>query len=392
MKLIQLRRVDLNLGAVGLLQHQLVVGKSANELRDHRVGHLLDLIENPRVGRQGLQPPHQAGRRELPCGRCGENRVVATIGIRIVGHRLYGGDCALLHLDLSIRVELREVGALRHGDAPSLRSDQELALHLVVGWSTNDVVAVLRRDHRRDLTRLERNQRFLELPDHLSLREDSKRSALSRRTLVLAVRVRKGGEIRRVNPGAKGIDLFLHPGLLRIVHPLCQQENVLGGENLSVRPLALGGKRILDTPALRHDVVPFARLQVGDRRPHHFVDQLGIAERIVVGGGYAEQLIVHPHVRDRLCDRFGGRCAGLTEQRRELVDGELRASGPGDPVGMRVESVLEAGASRECKRREGGNSESPFHSPWCGLTVVRQGAASSMRGQVHRASQLLQVG
>ena len=82
--------------------------------------------------------------------------------------------------------------------------------------------------------------------------------------------------------------------------------------------------------------------------------------------GNAEQLVIDPDVGDRLGDVLPDRSAGLAEQRRELRDRELRASGASNPISVRAERVLQAGASRECKRRDGGNCESAFHIPCAG--------------------------
>ena len=65
---------------------------------------------------------------------------------------------------------------------------------------------------------------------------------------------------------------------------------------------------------------------------------LGSASESLCAAAFAEQLVVHPCVRDRFARsslRTGA--SGLAEQVGELGDGELRAAGALDPVGVSAE-------------------------------------------------------
>jgi len=140
----KLGRIDCDLGAIGLLQHELILHEVADQLHEQRVGRLLDLVEDACLGRKGLEPAQETSCGELARGRRRENGIVAPERIRVVAKRANGRDCGFLYIDFPRLFQLRQVKALSNGDAPPLGSDEELPLDLIVGWAANNMVAELR--------------------------------------------------------------------------------------------------------------------------------------------------------------------------------------------------------------------------------------------------------
>src|SRR5207248_3191478 len=132
--------IDLYLGAVGLLQDQLILYEVANELHEQRVGRLLDLVEDAGLRRQSLQPADEPRGSELSGGRSREHGIVAAIGVRVVAKGARRRDRAFLDLDFPALLELREIGTLGDGDTLPLRVKQQLSLELVVRRTADDMV------------------------------------------------------------------------------------------------------------------------------------------------------------------------------------------------------------------------------------------------------------
>ena len=280
--------IDLYLGAVGLLQDQLILYEVANELHEQRVGRLLDLVEDAGLRRQSLQPADEPRGSELSGGRSREHGIVAAIGVRVVAKGAHRRDRAFLDLDFPALLELREIGTLGDGDSLSLRVKQQLSFHLVIRGPADDMVAVLGLDDRGDLPGLESEQRTFEFWNHRTTREKPQRSARFGRCLVLAIPARQLGEVGRGHLAAEGVDALLDVRFLGIALVLSQQQDVIGAQYLTIFPLPLRGGGVFHTPALGDDLVPLASLEVGDRRPHRLVDQLRIAERVVMRSGISE--------------------------------------------------------------------------------------------------------
>ncbi len=222
--------------------------------------------------------------------------------IGILDDRANGGSRPFLDLDLVGSLEAGEISALRGLHPASLHRLHEITLHFREQRASNDVITVLRLYDRRYLARLERCCCLIEFLDHRAAREHAERSASRSRPGVLTVLFRELGEVGGVHLAAKRIDLLLDLSLPSRRRVGSEKQNVAGSEHASIVVRCLSLRAVGSLPRFRNLLVPFLRLDVGDHGPHRIVDFLVVLERIVVGCGLGDEMVVHPGIDDCVRD------------------------------------------------------------------------------------------
>ena len=218
--------------------------------------------------------------------------------------------------------------------------------------------------HRRNLTRLHRNQRRLELGRHHALRESAERSTLLCRSRILTEFTCKLREIRRrehfvqrIGARVQLLQLFRCCALLRHA-----EKNVAGGEHFAIVIARLIVDWRGDTEALRHNFEELACARIRNRRPECRIEFFRAIERITNRAGLGQQLVVHPQVSNDAHHILAQRDLRCTEQLGELLDGEFLRTGLRNGVRVCTERTAvaadELGHGANGNRGEGNSSHS----------------------------------
>ena len=188
---------EIDLGAVGLRQEQLVAHEILDQRRDDRVRRVLDLWNQALLRRIGVDPAHELPSGEVTLfGRADHHAagaIVVQVGDDVARHL----RCIGLDGDGVRRLEACPVRGLGGRSPALLHQFSDLTDHGGVDRAIQDVETEACLDDLRDLARLERLQRRLELGHHHALLKGAEGAALCGRSRILAELRRQGGEVRR---------------------------------------------------------------------------------------------------------------------------------------------------------------------------------------------------
>ena len=140
------------------------------------------------------------------------------------------------------------------------------------------------------------------------------------------------------------------------------EQNVAGGEHFTVvvARLTIGCRR--DGETLLYNFEEFARAGVGDRCPECGVEFLGVVERVTVGTGLGDQLVIHPEIGDNANHILAERDFRRAKQLRELLDRQFFSTGLRNGIRVRTECTAVAadqlGHGANGNRGEGKSSHS----------------------------------
>ncbi len=336
-----LRRRHVQLGAVGLVEEHLPHRHILRERLDLRVwprrDDLRDLL--PQIVRHDVDPGEELADVHVAALEGRENGLVLVVGVGILDGLLDWRGRIVLDRYLPLGGEIRADRAV-HPDLRDLRvAGRVLRLDLGVRQALDDVNPELRFDEPSEVARLDAEYRVAEFRHHLVAREQSVVAAPVLRAGVGAVLLGHRREVGVVDL-RQDLGRELAHGILFRRRDRCRrrfagrwvaEEDVAGADDAADGGVVPGfGVRRVDFDLRAQCVDHHRHPHVVDQRLNGYGDRR--RQRVVVGGGVAQALIVGPQVGDdasvlrrRIDPDLGGAEHGTEAGRAEiLIDGARR--------------------------------------------------------------------